>query len=834
MLHPRWLLTRTAPIVVLLALASVCFARLVAHPTALVVDGQRPSIDHANPGEPRGAGNDATFFLLPHHLAIARVVRTFGHLPRWDDRGFGGRPLAGNPQAGMFYPPVWLVWWSGAPSLLGWLTVGHLLWGGIGAYVLMRSFAVGRWAATVAAAIYQASPFLLAHTFEGHYPHVWAACWYPWAFWAYSQHRTGRHRGRLLLPMILAFTFLTGHPQEWFLLVLALTTWSLFDAGKTWRERGPRRAACKLIGSMALLGLSIGIAAVEVVPEVAVRPWLVHNPGASGGADIPRRYHLWQHNAWQLLSPIALGGPSDYFGDDNYWETVFSIGLAPLVLATLGAIKSPNRRLVRGWLVLAGFAIWLACGRHLLLYEVAFRIVPGMSWFRVPARSLFLANLAAAVLAGLGVETLAKELDRRHRDWRKTGDPICRGLPAAFGQSVLHSADSWSRRVVTHGRGGESSAQQWLLLADPGRPDGDHAYGGLCERTAGPSSCREMAGPARPGRTRLVRLFAPAGGRPPSSSSATIRSGPRSSVSIGVTVDPDRIRIKARDSFYGDLPAATLGIEKTNITDVFQLGHAARLYETLYPVASFQRRWRDDPMQTAVDDYRRDLRQAVFDRLSVGYLVSNRFEADPGWPVVARGATGRLSWVIQRNPSALPRAYVVPTATVSGERARLTLPRFREVDPHETVFMHTDPLRLFPDQARQPFTPAELVSVDPDHPALTVTTEAPGLLVITDTWMPGWTAHVDGEPMPILEGNLAQRVIPLPRPGRHTIALDYHTPGLSLGCALTVLSIITWAFMGFLLRPPKAHPARTLSAEKNARSLLILVRNKLSRTHAAP
>ncbi len=32
--------------------------------------------------------------------------------------------------------------------------------------------------------------------------------------------------------------------------------------------------------------------------------------------------------------------------------------------------------------------------------------MPGMSGFRVPARSLFLANLAAAVLAGLGVETL--------------------------------------------------------------------------------------------------------------------------------------------------------------------------------------------------------------------------------------------------------------------------------------------------------------------------------------------------------------------------------------------------------------------------------------------
>ncbi len=160
-------------------------------------------------------------------------------------------------------------------------------------------------------------------------------------------------------------------------------------------------------------------------------------------------------------------------------------------------------------------------------------------------------------------------------------------------------------------------------------------------------------------------------------------------------------------------------------------------------------------MQTAVDDYNREVRQAVFDRLSVSYLVSDRFEADPGWPVVAQGVSAQSSWVIQRNPSALPRAYVVPTATISGEKARLTLPRFREVDPRATVFMNTDPLRDVPDESRQPFTPAEWSSVNPDHPVLKVTTQAPGLLVITDTWMPGWTADVDGEPTPILEGNLA-------------------------------------------------------------------------------
>ena len=96
----------------MLVLAGVCFCRLIAHPHSLVVDGARPSIDHANPGDPRPIGNDLTFVFLPHHMSIGRMISTFGHLPLWDARGFGGRPLVGNPQAGMFYPPVWLAWWS--------------------------------------------------------------------------------------------------------------------------------------------------------------------------------------------------------------------------------------------------------------------------------------------------------------------------------------------------------------------------------------------------------------------------------------------------------------------------------------------------------------------------------------------------------------------------------------------------------------------------------------------------------------------------------------------------------------------------------------------------
>ena len=320
--------------------------------------------------------------------------------------------------------------------------------------------------------VYLASPFLLAHTFEGHYPHVWAAAWYPWAFWAFGQARLGRARGLLILPLVLAMTFLAGHPQEWLLLFLALAAWSAADAVAIWRSR-----ASPICGATADRlrrdGGALARHGRDRPGATACRATLVAaRPRRSLASAHSRRYHLEALNGFQLLSPTALGGPADYFGSDNYWETLLSIGLIPLFLAVLAVFRHPDRRLVRGWLVLVALALWFACGRHLLLYTALYYVVPGMSWFRVPARTLFLANLGAAVLAGLGVQTfgaaagrargvaaICRSLRRGHRADRLGDVPHRAGAPTgACDASVprrrggclrmIASASHWAASVL--------------------------------------------------------------------------------------------------------------------------------------------------------------------------------------------------------------------------------------------------------------------------------------------------------------------------------------------------------------------------------------------------
>ena len=292
--------------------------------------------------------------------------------------------------------------------------------------------------------------------------------------------------------------------------------------------------------------------------------------------------------------------------------------------------------------------------------------------------------------------------------------------------------------------------------------------------------------------------------RPDPVSESLILTNPRWSVG-------DPLRIRARDAFFLDLQAVRYGIEKTNINDVFQLQHAASLYETLYPVATRTQPPIETPMSLAVEDYRRQVRQGVFDRMGVSALVSDRIEPDPPWPVLSQGRAGGRDYVIQQNPAALPRAYVVPRAEVIADEPAMILSRFRSSDPRSAVLMSHDPLAGLPADRRQPFIPVSWLSHDPDRPMLEVFTEAPGLLVMADTWLPGWSAQVDGRPAPIFRGNHAQRVIPLEQSGRHTIILRYSPPGLALGGFSTAISGLVWAVVGVLVLRKNRRPGNSNS-----------------------
>ena len=107
-----------------------------------------------------------------------------------------------------------------------------------GGLICLALLGQGRWPATVAAGVYLASPFLLAHTFEGHYPHVWAAAWYPRAFWALGEAQTRVQCGRLILPVVLAIDVSGGSSAGVVAPGSVLSAWTLADGAVVSRVHG--------------------------------------------------------------------------------------------------------------------------------------------------------------------------------------------------------------------------------------------------------------------------------------------------------------------------------------------------------------------------------------------------------------------------------------------------------------------------------------------------------------------------------------------------------------------------------------------------------------------
>jgi hypothetical protein len=67
--------------------------------------------------------------------------------------------------------------------------------------------------------------------------------------------------------------------------------------------------------------------------------------------------------------------------------------------------------------------------------------------------------------------------------------------------------------------------------------------------------------------------------------------------------------------------------------------------------------------------------------------------------------------------------------------------------------------------------------------------QTPALAVFVEQYEKGWSATLDGQPVPILRANLIMRAVAL-QPGEHRIAMEFRTPGFRVGALLTLLSLM--------------------------------------------
>jgi uncharacterized membrane protein YfhO len=83
----------------------------------------------------------------------------------------------------------------------------------------------------------------------------------------------------------------------------------------------------------------------------------------------------------------------------------------------------------------------------------------------------------------------------------------------------------------------------------------------------------------------------------------------------------------------------------------------------------------------------------------------------------------------------------------------------------------------------------------PERVEVEAETEGEGLLVVCDAYWPGWTATLDGRPVPILRADALVRAVSWPA-GRHVLRMEYAPEEVRWGWIVSAVSAVALAAIG--------------------------------------
>ena len=176
--------------------------------------------------------------------------------------------------------------------------------------------------------------------------------------------------------------------------------------------------------------------------------------------------------------------------------------------------------------------------------------------------------------------------------------------------------------------------------------------------------------------------------------------------------------------------------------------------------------------------------------LTVNHLDPDRWEAKVEFEGVA----------ILQNKRALPRAWLTHEAkAIDGEVAlQLIQGRAKEkFDPQKTALLEVNSNELPQLSSATDVTSdtAKVTSYEPNRIVIETSSSASSVLVVSESFYPGWEAKVDGQPTRILLTDYLLRGVAVPA-GKHQILMRYEAPAAKTGA---IISVVTLGILGVMM-----------------------------------
>ena len=766
------------------------------------------------------AARDNLAMVLPARQFLSESLRA-GRLPEWSDLIGIGAPFAANPMNGVAYPIFWLVALLGPVTGSNLIILVHLAIAAMGAAAFAYRQGAGRWGAWLAGAAFVSCGYVAGMPANSN-AHL--LCWVPWVAWAADRvarpapASTGPARWRdvALLAAAFALQLVVAEPAH---VAISASLVALVVAC-----RAERRLAA--LGRTAVaIACSLPLAAAAVLPALSLLGWTARSGGVG---EAGTAWSLAPLRLFELLWPGMLGpqagpgslstnlarGLADTLGgagrlNGPSWSFDIFVGIPVLGLGTWAAVRVPRTR----WM-LAGLCAFLllALGPATPAYGAFAWLVPPARLARYPEKYLVGALVLGTALAGVGFgRLLAAGADRLLLRLLATGSAL---LAAALGASLLFRGEIAS--LATARTLGSLFPVDGAAGLESALESGTGALAAAVLFTALVAAAFRLrlrgaalaAGLAAVGHlawqgAKLNPTVAPPPSTPPPLLAGLAEGGPpgpRPRVAVEPYRPPGRDFVTADDEGAFTLRSASsntpslYGVSAYPGVDELVSGAMARLLRVqgetrgaLVPAA-----WR---YAFAGAEY---------------IVVSSRVAPVFQLPTVATDERVGLSTL--RVVNARPRAFVASRWRRSPRPLAWIARSATGPDLGEVVLEAQDEA-VGGEAGAEPPRPCSVLSERPEVVEMTCDSEQGGYATLLDEDAPGWSATVDGNPVPIVAADTVFRAVAV-GPGRHVIVMRYRTPWLRAGIGLATLSWVLWA--GVLVATSRSHRARRRPREAAA------------------
>ncbi len=657
--------------------------------------------------------------------------------PLWDPNHWIGQPFLGQV-TGAAYPANWLL--GVFPFREGKLNVDVVHWyfvlihfqAALFCYLLCRDWKRSRAASVLGAAVFSFGGFLGCTD----WPQILnGALWLPLVFLFLFRALRGERAlfSAAMSGALLGVAWLSGHHE--------VPIYSTVVVAGIWVVAIWRGAAWRL-GVVAGLSLFL-IAAGQIVPaqEYAQlsKRWAGMPDPIAWNEPIP--YQVHQEFSWSPTAVLGIVTPRP-----EVHVTPF-VGIMAFGLALLGVYHGWRRRPQVRILVMVGLAgVFLALATSNFLHGVLYSVLPVFGKARVPARALALFSFGIAPLVAFGFDALGRRgsvwLGRTILGLAVIGGAIYGALTLGVGQ--VSNAAMVTAMMATLGA---------ALLA--GWRAGTVTRGWL-------------------GVAVVVMV--------------TVEIGNVSGAAMASRVSKERAGFLDRLFQHGDIvnflraQPGPLRVEVADADVPYNFGDWHGVPTTAGYGASGT---------TNLVELERH-RPRTQDLMGANFYLSKT----PSRPELVLALAGESGVNLYRNPMALPRAWTVHAVTQvpSYAHLRMRLEAAEFVARREAMMLGVPPLL---EACAGEGEEARLVSLSsPNRVRIEVKMECRGLVVLSDTYFPGWTAKVDGRVVEILEVYGALRGVVVEK-GDHRIEMVYRPWSAMLGGGLSLLGMV---FVGWTWR----------------------------------